>query len=151
VAAPYGNHNHLKHGMCKTRIYFIWKTMRQRCLNPNNRKYKNYGGRGIKICDAWGEFLPFYEWAIANGYREDLTIDRINVNGNYCPQNCKWSTIKQQERNKTTSRIITVDGESRTLAEWAEIKGIHIGTIFSRLKRGDSAERALRPVKSGGR
>lgn len=90
-------------GMSHTRIYHIWYGMKQRCYNPKSPKYKNWGGRGITLCDEWkDDFFAFRDWAIANGYREDLTIDRINVNGNYEPSNCRWATLQEQGSNKRT-------------------------------------------------
>lgn len=89
-----------KHGMCGTRLYRCWVDMRHRCNNPNNPFYYCYGGRGITYCEEWEEFLPFYQWAIANGYSDELTLDRIDNNGNYSPENCKWSTQHEQSLNK---------------------------------------------------
>lgn len=90
-----------KHGQTKTKLYYVWNSMRSRCSNPNIDNYHNYGGRGISVCKEWAEkFEPFYEWAITNGYKEGLTIDRIDVNGNYEPSNCRWSTYKEQAANK---------------------------------------------------
>ncbi len=94
-----------KHGMRYTRLYNIWRSMRQRCNNPNNVNYKNYGGRGISVCSEWDiSFTCFMEWALANGYQEHLTIDRINNDGNYEPSNCRWATYKEQSSNKRNSR-----------------------------------------------
>lgn len=93
------------HGLLKgrkrTRLYVIWDNMKQRCNNPNRTEFKNYGGRGIKVCDEWANsFLAFYEWAMANGYRDDLTIDREDSDGNYEPSNCRWATMKEQQNNR---------------------------------------------------
>ena len=132
-----------KHEGANTRIYNIWSSMKQRCINPNSHAYKWYGERGISICTEWlGEhgFENFREWSLSNGYEENLTIDRIDNNGNYEPSNCRWVDMKTQENNKRGNRIIEYKGESHTITEWSEITGIKIGTISSRLKRGWSYE-----------
>lgn len=90
-----------KHGMAHTRIYQCWSDMKQRCDNPHNQFYYRYGGRGIKICDEWRDFPTFCSWALSHGYREDLTIERIDNDGDYCPDNCKWATQQEQSLNKT--------------------------------------------------
>lgn len=90
----------VKHGMCGTRIYNIWRDMRHRCMCPSLRNYKHYGGRGISVCDEWQDFMAFYKWAMENGYSDSLTIDRIDVNGNYTPENCRWVDASTQRANK---------------------------------------------------
>ena len=105
--------------------------MKNRCDNGN----KNDGGRGITVCNEWkNNFDAFYEWALNNGYNETLTIDRIDVNGNYCPENCRWATITEQQNNKRTNVIIEYDGVSHTVSEWAKILNIKRGTLDKRLK-----------------
>lgn len=132
------------HGMSKSRLYALWHGMKVRCLNENGEIFDRYGGRGITICPEWeNSFEAFRDWAMANGYRDDLTIDRIDTNGPYSPGNCRWATMKEQENNKRNNHLITFEGETHTVTEWAEIKGINRQALYSRLKRGWSIERAL--------
>ena len=142
-----------RHGKRYSRIYNIWRSMRQRCKNPNSVNYKNYGEKGIAVCDEWNDFENFYNWAMENGYQEELTIDRIDVNGNYTPSNCRWISYKQQANNKTNNRLIEFQGEIHTLGEWASITKIKLPTIWARLKYGWSVEKALTipPKKKTGR
>lgn len=133
-----------KHGHSRTALYKTWKDMKRRCENETRKEYRNYGGRGITVCDEWKhDFQAFHDWAMANGYSDELTIDRINVNGNYEPSNCRWATQKMQSNNKRTSVFLEKDGETHTVAEWAEILGISPQTIYSRLKRGCPVEKVL--------
>lgn len=137
---------HTKHGLSNTRIKSIYSGMIQRCYNPNAPRYDRYGARGIKICDEWlGEngLVNFNEWAIQNGYSDELTIDRIDNDKNYSPNNCRWATIDIQNNNKSTSHFVTIDGEKHTLAEWGIINGIKKSTIISRIKLGWSEEDAV--------
>lgn len=129
----------IKHGMYKSRIYNIYICMKERCYNTKAKSYSDYGGRGIEICDEWiGEngFQNFCSWALENGYNEKLTIDRINVNGNYCPENCRWTTHKVQNNNTRRNRIVQYNGESHSVSEWAEITGINRSTLVTRLNKG---------------
>lgn len=124
---------HLKHGKANTRIWKIWCNMRDRCGNPNNRSYPYYGGRGIVVCEEWkNDFTPFYNWAVANGYSDEMTIDRIDGDGNYEPSNCRWATRKDQTRNRGITRKFT-------LSEIAEIEGISYQRAYDKFVRRKSA------------
>lgn len=118
------------------RLYIIWKAMRQRCINQKSPAYPRYGGRGISICEEWNDYNTFEEWALANGYSDELTIDRIDSNGNYEPNNCRWATPLVQSNNRGSNRKYTYNGETKTVSEWANLFGISYGTLISRLKRG---------------
>ena len=107
--------------------------IRERCNNPNHKEYKNYGGRGIKVCEEWDNLNNFREWALNSGYREGLTIDRINVNGNYEPNNCRWVSMKVQQNNRRNNHYITYRGETHTLMEWSEITGINYDCLKTRI------------------
>lgn len=124
-----------KHGMTNTRLHRIWSNMRARCNNPNRREYKYYGQKGIEICNEWNDFTTFYEWAINNGYKEGLTLDRIDVNGNYEPLNCRWTTAKEQGNNRSNNHLITYNGETKTVTQWAEERNINHDTLYSRINR----------------
>lgn len=133
-----------KHGLSGTRIHNVWDSMRQRCTNPKNPGYQNYGGRGIQVCKEWDDFESFYNWAMAHGYTDELTIDRIDVNGNYCPENCRWTTYKVQANNTRTNTWLECRGERHTVAEWSDLTGIKQSTILVRIKKyGWSIEQAL--------
>lgn len=123
-----------KHGKCKTRLYNIYNNMKQRCTNKNNERYKDYGGRGIVVCNEWlDSFQTFHDWAMENGYKEGLTLDRVNNNKDYSPDNCHWADIKAKNRNKRSNRNITINGETHCLKEWCEILGLKIGTVKKRI------------------
>lgn len=138
-----------KHGEAKSRLHAVWNMMKQRCNDPNNKYFKNYGGRGISVCDEWlNNYVAFRDWAVATGYDEmakrgECTIDRIDNNGNYCPENCRWITQKEQARNTRTNHFIEFNGKRQTLAEWAEETGFYALTICDRLRRGWNVEDAL--------
>lgn len=144
MAAPVGNKNHLKHGMRNTRLYNIWRSMRQRCSNPKRANYHNYGGKGVKVCSEWdSDFIHFYTWAMENGYSESLSIDRIDSDGDYEPSNCRWASYKEQNNNRYSNKFIEFAGQRHTIAEWGDITGIKAATIWARLNKGWSIERAL--------
>ena len=134
------------HGLSNTRIYSIWKNMIYRCENSKTAEFKLYGGRGIKVCEEWHDIRKFQEWAMINGYKEGLEIDRVDVDGNYEPLNCRWATRKQQNNNKRNNVKAEINGEIHTLAEWSEITGITINTLQYRYYRGDRGERLIREV-----
>ena len=145
----------LTHNASNTRLYHIWICMKDRCYNPKNKKYKDYGGRGIIICDEWiNDFEAFANWAYDNGYIENVsrgecTIDRIDVNGNYCQQNCRWVNQKVQTNNKRNNHYITYNGETHTVTEWNNILGYKKGVLSRRIFSGWSIEDAFtKPVKS---
>lgn len=124
----------VKHGKCGTSIYRRYNHMKDRCYNKNNKDYKDYGGRGITICKEWlDDFMTFYDWSTSNGYNDTLTIDRIDVNGNYEPNNCRWVDMKQQSRNRRSNRLFTINGETRCLMEWCEILGLKYKTVATRI------------------
>lgn len=138
----------LKHGGFGTRLYYIWCDMKKRCYNPNDKDYKNYGERGVCICDEWeSNFETFQNWALNNGYKENLTIDRIKVDGNYEPCNCRWTSIIEQNNNKRTNRLITVANKTMTIAMWARERGINVQTVKTRLYSGWSELEALEFVE----
>jgi hypothetical protein len=122
-----------KHNLSRSRIYQTHTDMLQRCNNPNKRCYKYYGGRGIKVCKEWETFEGFWEWAQHSGYTNDLTIERINVDGNYCPENCTWIPLSQQSINTRATEYITYNNKTLTLQEWSKETGINRMTLYSRL------------------
>ena len=136
-----------RHGLTHTPIYNIWSAMKRRCLNPNVLEYKYYGAKGIMVCPQWvGSFEQFLQ-DMGPRPTEDHSIDRIDNNGPYSPSNCRWATPKEQARNKSNSHKITVNGETKTIAEWAETIGISQDVISDRLRRGDSGPRLFRTVR----
>lgn len=132
------------HGMSDSHLYYTWCNMRNRCKHPSTDSYELYGGRGIRVCDEWEHsFEVFRDWAFANGYKEGLSIDRINVDGNYEPSNCKWPTLIEQANNKRSNHRLIYHGESKTIAEWARECDIPYGVLSQRIYRHWSVERAL--------
>ncbi|APH24986.1 hypothetical protein CF088_14640 [Clostridium botulinum] len=137
------------HGLRHHRLYGIYTNMKSRCYNSKTPKYKNYGGRGIKVCDEWlNNFKAFYDWAMSNGYEDNLTIDRVNNDCNYEPSNCRWITFYKQASNKTTTNLITFNGKTQCVKAWTEELGFGKETLRERLKRGWSTKKALTtPIK----
>lgn len=145
--------NNKTHGKTNTRLYSVWRGIKSRCHNKNVYEYRWYGARGITMCDEWkNDFDSFYNWSIANGYDEMAprgycTIDRIDANRGYFPDNCRFISQQQQMNNIRTNRIILCDGESHTIAEWSRITGISQFKIRNRIaKLGWSPKRALQTI-----
>ncbi|WP_333604079.1 hypothetical protein [Lactobacillus acetotolerans] len=133
-----------KHGNSKTKLYKVWVAMRKRCRSVNDKDYANYGKRGIRVCDDWKEFKNFKDWSIKNGYRGGLSIDRIDVDSGYNPNNCRWVDDTIQANNRTNNHKITVDEETLTLSEWSKKTGIKYSTLSSRINTyGWDIKRAL--------
>lgn len=135
------------HGMgdLKDRLYRIWCAMKSRCYTVNNLSYPNYGGRGIRVCEEWFNYANFKSWAEKHGYRSDLTIDRIDVDGNYYPENCRWCSRIDQANNKRSNHFITAFGDTKTLAQWEldERCNCNPAQISYRVKRGWTPENAI--------
>lgn len=138
------------HGMSETKLYAIWCAMRSRCNLKTDKNYKHYGGRGISVCSEWNSnFEPFRDWMIENGYVETndrntrYTIDRIDVDGDYTPENCRISTQGTQANNKRNNKYVTYNGETHTIADWARIKGMNYKSFCNRLYKGWSFEEAM--------
>ena len=137
-----------KHNGVGTRLYNIWNSMRQRCNNPKNRAYHNYGGRGIKICKEWDNFATFRDWAISTGYDEkaaygQFTLDRVDVDGSYSPDNCKWITMREQGLNKRNTVKLTYNGVTMPLKMWAKTLNLNYSTLWKRYSLGKTPEQIL--------
>lgn len=132
-----------KHGMSESRLYHIWKGMKQRCTDEAVSYYKNYGGRGITICEEWLNFEPFMEWSLSHGYSKELTLDRIDNDKGYCPENCRFVDYHTQCTNKRTNHYLTFNGETHTVTEWEDIKGLCRGTISKRIANGMNSDDAI--------
>ena len=125
-----------KHNKHKSKIYLAYIAMKQRCYNKDNKSYKYYGERGIKICDEWlNDFMNFYNWSISNGWEEHLSIDRIDVNGDYKPDNCRWVDSLMQMNNTRRNHYITYNNETHTIAEWSRILNKNYSTLYNLLKK----------------
>lgn len=132
------------HGGRNERLYNVWCAMKERCNNPHNKRYRNYGGKGVSVCEEWKEdYAAFRKWAMDNGYAEGLTIDRIDGNGNYSPDNCRWATHAMQNRNYSRNHFLTFNGETLCLKDMAEKYGVNPTTVLFRLNSGKTLEEAL--------
>ena len=137
-----------KHGKCHTRLYQIWNAMKQRCSNPKAISYKYYGAKGVTVCQEWQDgFQAFHDWATANGYSDNLTLDRVDANGDYCPDNCRWTTNKEQQNNTSYNRLITYGAETHNITQWAEILNIPRNVLYNRIRRGWDIEKIITTKK----
>jgi len=147
-----------KHGLSwgengkMNRLYKIWLDMKERCYNSKNSSFKRYGGRGVTVCDEWrNDYSAFHEWALRNGYKPGLTIERVNNDGDYCPENCVWADRRAQARNRSTNHILKYRGKNYTLAEASELSGLDHSTLIGRLSRGWSVKDAIeKPLDNRG-
>lgn len=136
------------HGQTETRLYKAWESMRQRCNNPKKDHYKDYGGRGISVCEEWDRsFSSFCDWAMSHGYGENLTLDRIDADGNYCPENCRWATVKEQQNNRRNNHLLTYKNETHSMMEWSEILGVDYCALKRKIRKGVSTEEAFESLK----
>ena len=134
----------IKHNLSNSRLYRIYAHIKERCTYPKCIDYKNYGGRGIKMCEEWlKDFKSFYDWAISHGYKDNLTIDRIDNNGNYEPNNCRWTSRKIQCSNKRNNHLIVFNNKTQTVTQWAKEFNVLPSLFINRLKRGWSVEKTL--------
>ena len=148
ISTNCGCENKKVHNKDDRRLYNIWGNMIQRCYNKNHNKYKYYGEKGICINKEWkDDFSNFKEWSLNNGYKDNLTIDRMNNDKNYEPSNCQWVTMKEQNKNKSNNFFITINGETKLLEEWSIISGISRNTLKYRFKNGWSEDKILIPTK----
>lgn len=140
------------HEMSGTRLYHIWTDMKKRCKNKNHWAFERYGGRGVSVCGEWdNDFLSFHNWAVEHGYSENLTIDRKDNDGNYCPENCMWVTMVEQANNKSNNTKVVFHGEEYTVAQLSRMCGISYRTLYRRIHCSgwDAEKAALTPVREG--
>lgn len=127
----------MTHGLFNTKLYGVWRNMKKRCLNPKCKSFIHYGARGIKVCMEWRkDFIPFYKWAMENGYKDGLTIDRIDNDGEYCPENCRWTTQKEQQNNRSNNIKFLYDGEILSIGDVAKKLGMSYGKFYRIYKSG---------------
>ncbi|BEU14720.1 HNH endonuclease [Bacillus phage CM1] len=145
------------HGMSQTRLYTIWKNMKQRCYNPKRNRYQWYGGKGITVCEEWHTFIPFMQWALDNGYTEELVLDRKDSDKNYDPDNCSWITVEDNALKSVEQRTgkpikgneaITYNGKTQTIKDWAAEYEIPYKNLYNRIRLKWDMERALtQPIR----
>ena len=126
-----------------SRLYRIWHTMKSRCNNPNRNNYYLYGGRGITVCDEWATYAPFRQWSIDNGYNDSLTLDRINNDCHYGPDNCRWVNHIEQANNRRNNHVITINNETKTIMQFCRQYNIPKPTFYRRLREGWEIEDAI--------
>lgn len=134
------------HGMSKTRIHKTWSHMIERCTCETHKQFNYYGGRGIKVCEEWMDFNAFLIWALDNGYDKELTIDRIDVNGNYEPNNCRWVDHYIQANNTRVTLFATINGTTKSLSDWSKETGINKGTLYGRFRKGLRGSQLIEPI-----
>lgn len=136
-----------KHGHCRrgkrSKLYNVWNTMRERCDNPNSISYPNYGAKGITVCDEWKKYENFLKFAVESGYKEGLALDRVDSDGPYCPENCRWVTQRENNRNKKNLIYLTARGETHLLVDWARMTGQPKARLYDRRKYGWSDEEII--------
>lgn len=132
------------HGASYTRLYREWLSMRNRC-RPSYHGHNSYYDKGVVVCEEWKKFEVFQEWALKNGYSDELTLDRIDVNGNYEPNNCRWVDNITQQNNRSNNAYITIDGITKTLKQWADFYNLNYGMVKMRYQKGWSTERLFEP------
>lgn len=136
-------------GNRKVRLYRIWSAMKQRCYRPRYAHFADYGGRGIEVCNEWKhDYQAFKKWACSNGYDDSKSIDRIDPNGNYEPSNCRWASQTEQQRNKRSNRVITVNGISLNISAWSERLGISSSMLYQFRHRGGDIEVRIRDLET---
>lgn len=138
-------------GRTKTRLYQIYTSMKDRCYRVKARDYARYGAKGIRVCSEWlASFDAFRDWALQNGYADNLTLDRKEVSGPYSPENCRWSTYKEQANNKSNTKYITYEGVTRTASEWADLLGVSVAAVHGHYRRTGTpySKRALQTFKT---
>ena len=133
------DHPNWKHGLCGTPIYRSWAMTKNRCTNPNCERYKDYGGRGIKLCDRWMKFIPFLE-DMGPTWQADLSLERIDVNGDYTKSNCRWATDIEQANNTRVNRLLRYNGKAQTIAAWSRELGISKSAITTRIYRAKMSD-----------